>query len=75
MEIEQNIPIPPRHRHRLKYPFRDMAVGDSVLIPLDVNSKEDETRVRGAANVFRRRTGWKLTVRKSEGGFRVWRTE
>lgn len=83
MEIEKGIPLPEPYKGRpVKYPFRDMEVGDSFSIPLtgtmtgtgvDIATK----RLRQAAANHARRVGGKFHVRtvREEGVARCWRTE
>lgn len=72
--IATAMPIRPR-----KYPFAEMAVGDSFLVPQDplVNRFVMRNRVRASARKWHLRTGFVFSVRLSptEGGYRVWRTE
>ena len=65
-KIEQSIPVP---ESRAAFPFEDMAVGDSVLIPA-----ENALGARNAASYVRKKTGACFTSRKTEGGVRIWRT-
>jgi hypothetical protein len=74
-KIERNIPLPPR---KTKYPWATMAVGDSFFVP---GKPGDDSfhNVFSAAMVTQRklrRTGRDVTftVRRCEGGTRVWRT-
>lgn len=67
--IEKGIPMPASQagRHRL-YPWNEMEVGDSFLMPV--------TRGQTALNQCQKasaRYGRKFSVRKVEGGYRVWR--
>jgi hypothetical protein len=63
MKIEKNIPLP------IKYPFAQMEVGDSFLLP--------EGMKRNAASVAAMRygnpLGRRFTIRKTPEGFRCWR--
>lgn len=63
MEIEKNIPIPPRS----KYPIDKMEVGDSISIP----------GVGNISDVIRKfkEMGWKFTSRKEDDHYRLWRTK
>lgn len=74
-KIEKGIPTPVRSGGRYSsYPFREMAVGDSIFIPSEVATHE---KVRSAACYFGlRNEGYKFTVRKTKepAGCRVWRT-
>lgn len=75
IKIEKGIPQPVRGRGGRKYPWSGMDVGDSFFVP-DVTS----AKLSGAASSYtnhRRRTGKsvpKFSVRKVDGGVRVWRT-
>lgn len=67
-KIERNIPI---HRHRhTKFPFAEMEIGDSFLLP-------DATSTNAATPAYKwaKANGWKFTARKLEKGVRVWRIE
>jgi hypothetical protein len=67
--IEKGVPLPGRGRSPI-YPFEQMEVGDSFAVP------EDKRHVVGpAAAWFGKRHGRKYSVRKTTGGFRVWRVE
>lgn len=72
LKIEKGVPIWPalrgRPRGRTKYPFDSMAVGDSFF-------SEGATRnymARSCAEA-RLRLGWQFSMRKTDGGYRVWR--
>jgi len=64
-KIDRN--IPPPHK-KSKYPFGDMNVGDSILIPY---SKYATASV--SARNFGKKNGMRFTTRKSEGEARIWR--
>jgi hypothetical protein len=69
-KIEKNIPVPPR-RGKFKYPLGQMKIGDSFFV-----KQEDSNngQIRFASSYFAKRNkGYLFTVRKVEGGFRVWR--
>lgn len=65
--IEKGIPRPSQiHEKRVKYPCRDMEVGDSFFVP-------DRT-TRQVGNVIRYYNKFgKFSVRAVDGGVRVWR--
>ncbi|MBB4039134.1 hypothetical protein GGR34_000769 [Microvirga flocculans] len=69
IKIEKGIPIPNAHRER-RYPWGDMEVGDSIFIP---NTTSE--RIAPTAHDYGRRHKRKFSVRKVEGGVRVWRVE
>ena len=69
--IEKNVPPPAFHGapNRLKYPFKEMEVGDSFSVP-----PEDKDRVRSSASLAGMRLSRKFTLRRQDdGSFRVWR--
>ncbi len=68
VKIEKETPIPPRKGRPIKWPWKDLAVGDSFLMR---GVKINHAGTRTAA----KRYGLKLTARTVEGGVRVWRKE
>ena len=70
MKIERNIP-PPEYTqdNRVKYPFRELKVGDSFF----VDGKEKGHRARAAARQMTVRTNITLLTRSENGGVRIWR--
>lgn len=73
MRIEKNVPVPaPAPVQRRQYPYADMEVGDSVFIPYE-GSTQNSTEA-AYARVYGSRHSKRFTVRKVEGGLRVWRT-
>lgn len=73
-KIEKGVSIPPVIRKSVgapsKYPFKEMAVGDSFSVPLS-----ERRRVVSAASSHKRRHGAAFTVRMLEDEVRVWRVE
>lgn len=81
-KIEPGIPIPHektvRERTkeaRIRWPFREMNVGDSVLLP----KWAEPSRASAAVAKWQReemlpRT-YKICIRSTEDGYRVWRVE
>jgi hypothetical protein len=71
-EVERGIEMPVI-RQSAKYPFKDLAVGDSFFVPEAelVNSK----RMHSTAYNYGKRYGRKFVARRVEGGVRVWRQE
>ena len=69
MIIEKGIPIPDRRRDGgITGTLRKMSVGDSFLIPAEMN--------RASAHIAATKLGITITTRKqSDGTVRVWRTE
>lgn len=79
-KIEKNKPIPTSGsgRKNWRYPFPDMAIGDSFFVPItdDVEPLQLRSRVYQAASQFAKRTeGFKFTTAKEPGGVRCWRIE
>lgn len=73
-EIESDVPVPvgDTRRARRKYPFGEMKVGDSFLVPPEGNAQ----RVRVAAHAWGRAKGQKFsTLTQPCGSMRVWRIE
>lgn len=67
--IEKNIPIPANTRKTQKYPWGEMAVGDSFYAATD---KPENFR----RNLYQQNKNGKRFVGKPEAnGFRVWRAE
>lgn len=72
-QIEKNVPIPKQR----KYPFPAMKAGDSFFIPASSNEELDKVRRRVSvvATMHNKKTNKKFTLRKVEGGVRVWRVK
>lgn len=64
MKIEKGIPHP-----RSRFPFQEMEVGDSFLIPQEV----PRMTVCVAAHRFGKDKGLKFSVRMTPEGYRCWR--
>lgn len=78
MKIEKGLKAPIRvdgYRHTI-YPFLQMEVGDSFLVPYnDQNKNKVRLRVNGAWQSMRNYRGldWVMTMSAKEDGIRVWR--
>jgi hypothetical protein len=72
VKVESGIPLPAGTRKgpRPIYPWDQMKIGDSFLVPPD--KKIDSFR-RAAAVACRKRAGWKFSVINTESGYRCWR--
>lgn len=72
-KIERKIPIPRRsnsvNEHSVKYPFRDMEIGDSIFF-----AKKGAAKAQNAAAAWGRKNNRTFTSRTVEGGVRIWRT-
>jgi len=75
--VESNIDIDKYKPNRLrKYPFDTMGVGDSFFAPNDDCKKIDITaRLYSASSIYGTKNNKKFSVRRVDGGARVWRTE
>jgi hypothetical protein len=67
IQVEKNVPIPEYHGTP-KYPWSQMAVGDSFFVP-------GKTSKTFNAQIWHRQrlTGFKFKSRTMDGGVRVWR--
>lgn len=79
-EIEHGVPMTTRRgRKGTEFPFLDMEVGSSFLIPCDVNDKKAmdswRRKVATAKKKFLKSYEGKFQIATVEGGLRVWRTE
>lgn len=76
LEIEKGIPTPdPKVKragipNKYRYPYRDMEVGDSFLVPGALVSEIASVRSYAAQT-----TGYRFAARAVEGGVRVWRVK
>ncbi len=68
--IEQGVQMPVT---RSKFPFGDMAIGDSFFVPDAEHTKRTSSAIRSAASMFQRRVGGRFSCLNVEGGWRVWR--
>ena len=70
-EIRHDVPLPGP-----KYPFANMLVGDSFVVPLNGAAKLlVQSRVTNAICYHTRDTDTKFTTRQVEGGICTWRVE
>jgi hypothetical protein len=72
-KIETGIAIPSATRYKggrkPKYPFAELKVGESFLVPNKTTDKFGAT-----VTLARKRTGMNFATRNVEGGVRIWRT-
>ena len=72
-KIEAGIAIPSANRYKggrkSKYPFADLKVGESFLVPSKTTMSFGAT-----VQTARKRTGFTFTTRNVDGGVRIWRT-
>ena len=79
--IEKGVPIPTWHNNNIDgytgmYPFHDMKVGDSFLIPCSpITQDKFGARVSNAGSNYTKRwnSKYRMAYRKVTGGIRVWR--
>lgn len=73
IKIEKGIPLPNKQVRTPKYPFRDMAVGDSFFIK-STHPESARKKVSAAATMFCKiNEGYKFKTQVFEGGVRTWR--
>ena len=60
--------VPPK---RGKYPWDQMKKGSSFFVA--VEDFREECSLRAGASIQAKKRNWKITVRKTDGGVRVWR--
>lgn len=66
IQIDKNIPVP---FHATKYPWMEMEVSDSFLLP----AGKEKTAGSFATQANKRYAPRKFVVRKTEEGYRCWR--
>ena len=71
-EIERGVEMPVIKK-TAKYPFKDLAVGDSFFVPDEAGMSG--RRMHSTAYNYGKRYGMKFVARRVEGGMRVWRQE
>jgi len=59
--------------HRTRYPFKTMAVGDSILFP--TRQLADNARISAFRFVRSTQPDWKFSLRTVENGYRLWRVK
>ena len=75
-QIETDVPIPvARRRDGRTYPFKELEVGQSFLVPLDPSETPGQLRERVSAAMTwaKRKCEQDYCTRKVDGGIRVWR--
>ena len=73
LQIEKGIPLPERKFFgEPAYPYNQMEVGDSFMLPHE-DSNKAVARLSSTAAAYGKRAQMKFSVRKVEGGARVWR--
>lgn len=74
-EIEKNIPIE-HYPRKYKYPFNEMAVGDSFIIGDYANGSLSKYSTTAKYFVKKYNLTWKFAVRKQlDGKVRIWRVK
>lgn len=73
--VEKGLPIPARNAMHRKWPFAKMESGDSFFVACgdDVGNQTVRAMFSSASTWLRNnRPEWKASVRRVEGGVRVW---
>jgi hypothetical protein len=68
IKSDTNVMLP---QTRSKYPFEDMEVGDSILFKEE--RQANSARIAAVRFAERHHPDWTYTLRKVEGGWRLWR--
>lgn len=71
VEIDKDIPPPCKEP---VYPFNKMKVGDSVFYEVADDKSFWQSKVIVAAYKYGKRSNKRFTVRRVDGGARIWRT-
>ncbi len=71
-KIEDNVPLAPHGNNHSKYPFREMTVGQSFFVPTEAASYSTVAQAACSAGSLKG-DGTRFTIRKVDGGVRVWR--
>jgi len=71
IQIDKGIPIPPKKGANAKYPWKEMEVGDSILI-VGVSSPGVGGVIQSAKKIC---PGFRFCQRREGDNVRVWRTE
>lgn len=72
LKIEKGIPVPTHNaRFAKQYPFDQMEIGDSFLVPMPAN--KSPSSIYSALSQAKKRLKINLTSSRVEGGLRVWR--
>lgn len=75
--IEKNVSMPEAQSGKTrKYPFLDMDVGDSFFAATETSEDQRKLgmRIKNAASYIEKKHAMKFSIRKVEGGVRIWRT-
>ncbi len=70
-KIEKDIPVAPIERDTSLYPWRNMEVGDSIII----ERPEHQFTARSAASAYGKKHKMKFVSRKLPEGMRIWRVK
>lgn len=84
-QVERNVPVPASRAMECPYPFDEMSIGDSFLIPYDTDDPSERAISwnRAQGNVAASFRNWRmaapkdrhdlmLTTRSTEDGLRCW---
>ena len=73
--VEAGIEMPESGVKEVKYPFKEMDIGDSFFVSFEVGGDGLVRRMHSTAYNYGKRLGRKFLARKVEGGVRIWRME
>ncbi len=70
--IEKDVPLPARKiARRSPYPFQEMEIGDSFLVPLEKD--KSPSAIYASISNAKKRFNINLTSARTEAGIRIWR--
>lgn len=69
-KIEKGVPLPDKCRSTRKYPLREMAIGDSFLIP---GAADKQKSLVGSIHSCAAVLGKKIASRREGSDLRIWR--
>jgi hypothetical protein len=74
-KIEKNIPITALYAAQVQYPFGEMQVGDSILVPVPEGQTFGTLRSRltAASGAYARKNDMKFSQRRIGDAIRIWR--
>lgn len=68
LQIDPDVPMP---KSKTRYPFKEMEVGDSIFFA--ELSRATSARVSAAQFTQKHEPTWKFTLKRVDGGWRLWR--
>lgn len=70
IKIEKGVPMPAKPGSAMAHPWKDMEIGDSVLVGASTNDAARSMAYKAGQKLKR-----KFEYRQTDKGFRIWRVE